>query len=332
MTTFVANTNFYLSGTKTISPGETVMGHYSHNDNNIRASQISGWYVHKSYEALKKGSHNVKTSEMTFSCPYCPNKKRKRDYVYREILEHASGVGQSSSEKRSAIEKANHLALMKYLEKDLMIVDGPPKTADEGSPPFNFEKQFVWPWTGIVVNIPTRLTEEGCCVGESGSKLRDEYRSRGFNPQRVRILSNFCGHSGTAVVEFNKNWTGLDNALAFERAYELDHHGKKDWFANTEHKSGIYAWIARADDYKVNNIIGEQLQKMGDIKTISELMEEEARTQDKLVSNLNNTLQVKKKRLKEMEVKYYETSRRMDIVMGEIDKLTQGHNQGIYYC
>ncbi|KAG4953383.1 hypothetical protein JHK87_038977 [Glycine soja] len=314
-------------GTKTISPGETVMGHYSHNDNNIRASQISGWYVHKSYEALKKGSHNVKTSEMTFSCPYCPNKKRKRDYVYREILEHASGVGQSSSEKRSAIEKANHLALMKYLEKDLMIVDGPPKTADEGSPPFNFEKQFVWPWTGIVVNIPTRLTEEGCCVGESGSKLRDEYRSRGFNPQRVRILSNFCGHSGTAVVEFNKNWTGLDNALAFERAYELDHHGKKDWFANTEHKSGIYAWIARADDYKVNNIIGEQLQKMGDIKTISELMEEEARMQDKLLSSLNNTLQVKKKRLKEMEVKYYETSHRMDIVMGEIDKLTQGHNQ-----
>ena len=133
-------------------------------------------------------------------------------------------------------------------------------------------------------------------------------------------------------MEFNKNWTGLDNALAFERAYELDHHGKKDWFANTQHKSGIYAWIAQADDYKMNNIIGEQLRKMVDIKTISELMEEEARTQDKLVSNLNNTLQVKKKRLKEMEVKYYETSRRMDIVMGEIDKLTQGHNQGIYYC
>ncbi|KAG5081262.1 hypothetical protein AAZX31_02G233000 [Glycine max] len=314
-------------GTKTISPGETLMGQYSHKDNNIRESQISGWYVHKSYEALKKGSHNVKTSEMTFSCPYCPNKKRKRDYLYREILEHASGVGQSSSEKRSAIEKANHLALIKYLEKDLMIVDGPPKTADEGSPPFNFEKQFVWPWTGVVVNIPTRLTEDGRCVGESGSKLRDEYRSRGFNPRRVRILSNFCVHSGTAVVEFNKNWTGLDNALAFERAYELDHHGKKDWFANTQHKSGIYAWIAQADDYKMNNIIGEQLRKMVDIKTISELMEEEARTQDKLVSNLNNTLQVKKKRLKEMEVKYYETSRRMDIVMGEIDKLTQGHNQ-----
>nr|KYP48518.1 hypothetical protein KK1_029811 [Cajanus cajan] len=313
-------------GTITIRPGET-MGHFSHKDTNIRESQISWWYVDKTYEALKKGSHNVKTSEKTYSCPYCPNKKRKRDYVYREILEHASGVGQSSSQKRSAFEKANHLALMKYLEKDLMIIDSPPKTADEGSPPFNSEKQFVWPWTGIVVNIPTRQTEDGRFVGESGSKLRDEYRSRGFNPRRVRTLTNFWGHSGTAVVEFNKNWTGLDSALAFERAYELDHHGKKDWFANTWQKSGIYAWVAQADDYKMNNIIGERLRKMGDIRTIPELMEDEARKHDILVSSLNNSLQVKKKQLKEVEEKYNESSCRMDIVMGEVDKLTQNHNQ-----
>ncbi|WVY90615.1 hypothetical protein V8G54_036129 [Vigna mungo] len=312
-------------GTVTATPGETMMVHYSHKDNNIRATQISGWYVHKSYEALKKGSHIVKTSEMTFSCPYCPNKKRKRDYVYREILEHASGVGQSSSQKRSATEKANHLALMKYLEKDLMNVDGTPKTADAGN--ILFEEQFVWPWTGILVNIPTGQTEDGRCVGETGSKLRDEHRIRGFNPCRVRTLSDIRGHSGTAVMEFNKDWTGLANALAFERAYELDHRGKKDWFANTEQKSGIYAWIARADDYEMNNIIGEQLQKMGDIQTISELMKEEARIHDKLVSCLNNTLQVKKKRLVEMEVKYNETSRRLEIVMEEIDKLTQDHNQ-----
>ncbi|XP_022637708.1 protein INVOLVED IN DE NOVO 2 isoform X2 [Vigna radiata var. radiata] len=312
-------------GTVTATPGETMMVHYSYKDNNIRATQISGWYVHKSYEALKKGSHIVKTSEMTFSCPYCPNKKRKRDYVYREILEHASGVGQSSSQKRSATEKANHLALMKYLEKDLMNVDGTPKTADAGN--ILFEEQFVWPWTGILVNIPTGQTEDGRCVGETGSKLRDEHRIRGFNPCRVRILSDIRGHSGTAVMEFNKDWTGLANALAFERAYELDHRGKKDWFANTEQKSGIYAWIARPDDYEMNNIIGEQLQKMGDIQTISELMKEEARIHDKLVSCLNNTLQVKKKRLVEMEVKYNETSRRLEIVMEEIDKLTQDHNQ-----
>ncbi|KAJ1399331.1 Zinc finger-XS domain [Sesbania bispinosa] len=314
-------------GTIMSNPGETVKDHYSHKDTDKRVSQINGWYINKSYEELKRGSQNVKTSEETFTCPYCPDKKRKRDYVYREILEHATGVGQSSSQKRSAIEKANHLALVKYLEKDLMNVDHPSKPANEGIPPFNSDEQFVWPWTGIVVNIPTRQTEDGQCFGESGSKLRDEYRSRGFNPCRVRTLWSFWGHSGTAVVEFNKNWSGLANALAFERAYELDHHGKKDWFANTEQKSGLYAWVARADDYKTYNIIGEQLQKIGDVKTIPEIMKEEARMQDKLVSSLKNTLQVKNKQLMEMEVICSEITLRMDIVMGEIDKLTQDHSQ-----
>ncbi|KAK7395827.1 hypothetical protein VNO78_16398 [Psophocarpus tetragonolobus] len=134
--------------------------------------------------------------------------------------------------------------------------------------PFKSEKQFVWPWTGIVCNIPTYSTEDERCVGESGSKLKDEYQRRE-----------------------NMKWI----------------MGKKDWFANTELKSGIYAWIARAEDYKMNNIIGEQLQKM-DVITISQLTEVEARMQDKLLSNLNNTLQNKRKRLKDMETKYDETA------------------------
>ena len=71
-------------------------------------------------------------SDETFICPYCP--ERKQDYKYRELLNHASGVGRSSSEKRSAKEKANHLALVKYLEKDLAYMDGPSKPVDKGLP------------------------------------------------------------------------------------------------------------------------------------------------------------------------------------------------------
>ncbi|KAK7411173.1 hypothetical protein VNO78_02605 [Psophocarpus tetragonolobus] len=137
------------------------------------------------------------------------------------------------------------------------------------------EKQFVWPWTGIVVNIPTYSTEDDCCVRKRGSKLKDEYQRRIFNPRTVCILSDLWGHSGTAVVEFNKNWTGLDNAFAFEREYELDHYGKKDWFANTELKS----------------------------------------EQEEVMKGHGNKIQ------RDF------TSHRMDIVMGEIDKLTQDHNQ-----
>ncbi|KAG4941301.1 hypothetical protein AAZX31_16G119700 [Glycine max] len=301
----------------------------SDEDTDISESEISE-YEDKSYEELNNGSQNVKTSDETFTCPYCP-KKRKRDYLYNELLQHASGVGQNSSQMTKARDKANHLALVKYLEKDLMTVDVPSKDSkpvDENEPSVNSDEQFVWPWIGIVVNIPTRWID-GHYVGESGTKLRDEYRSRGFNPVRVTPLWNFRGHSGIALVEFKKDWPGLDNALAFERTYELDHHGKKDWFANSEQKSGLYAWVARADDYKVNNIYGEQLQKMGDLKTIPERMEEEARKQDILVSNLTNIIQVKNQHLKEIEVRCHETTNKMNLAMNEKDKLIRTYNAEI---
>ncbi|GAU31130.1 hypothetical protein TSUD_212370, partial [Trifolium subterraneum] len=326
------------------SNGGTIASNRSEKDTNKRASQIDVLFVKKSYEELKKGTRKVKTSADTFSCPYCP--KRKYNYRYSELLNHALGVGQSDSEKRSVLEKANHLALVKYLEKNLMIVNvehpkpanryvennhmnveqHPPKLLNEGIL-VNSEKHFVWPWTGIVINIPTLQTEDGRCFGESGSKLRDEYRSRGFNLRRVRTLWNDFGHTGAAVVEFDKSWLGLYNAVAFERAYESDHHGKKDWLSFTEQKSGLYAWIARADDYYMNNIIGEQLQKMGDVKTISEIMESEARRFNILVQNMHNNLQVKNNKIKEMEVVCNEITLRMDIVMREMDSLTLSHSQ-----
>ncbi|KAK7290181.1 hypothetical protein RIF29_04412 [Crotalaria pallida] len=306
----------------------TVMDHSSDEDTDISESEISE-YEDKSYEKLKSGSHCVKVSPETFTCPYCP-KKRKRDFMFKELLQHASGVGQSSSQKRRAIDKANHLALVKYLENDLTNVDVPSKSADESEPSVNPNEQFVWPWIGIVVNIPTRRAEDGRTVGESGSKLRDEYKRRGFNPTRVSPLWNFRGHTGTALVEFNKNWPGFHNALAFEKAYESDHHGKRDWFVNpAAQKSGLYAWVARADDYKMSNIIGENLRKMGDVKTVSELQEEEDRKQHKLVSNLNNIIQAKNQHLKEIEVRCNETTLKMDIAMGEKDKLIHAYNEEI---
>lgn len=132
--TVSAKTIFGLSGTKLISPGQTAMAHCSNKDTDKSASQISWWYVDKFYKELKKGSHNVRTSDETFTCPYCP-KMKKQEYVYRELLEHASGVGQSSSQKRSIKEKATHLALVRYLKMDLMNVNGSSKPVDEGDPP-----------------------------------------------------------------------------------------------------------------------------------------------------------------------------------------------------
>ncbi|PKI72372.1 hypothetical protein CRG98_007242 [Punica granatum] len=306
------------------------MGSLSDNnsDDDISESEMDE-FEDKSYEELKSGSQQVKTSEETFTCPYCP-KKRKRDYLYKELLQHASGVGKSTSDKRSAKEKASHLALMKYLEKDLASVGGSSKPAEENKSPAgasHYDK-FVWPWMGIVVNIPTRRAEDGRCVGESGSKLRDDLIRRGFNPRRVIPLWNYNGHSGYAVVEFNKGWPGLHNAMSFERAYEAEGYGRKHWLAEYEKpKTGLYAWVARADDYNLSNIVGEHLRKVGDLKTIPEMMEEEARKQDKLVSNLNNIIEEKHKHLQEIEEMCNEKMKDLNDAVSQKDKLLQEYNE-----
>ncbi|KAJ6720453.1 RIBONUCLEASE P SUBUNIT P38 [Salix viminalis] len=285
----------------------------------------------KSYEELKNGNHQVKISDETFTCPYCPTKKRKRDYVYHDLLQHATGVGKSLSEKRTAKEKADHLALVKYLEKDLAAAgsSSQPAGKTENLSGCSQNDKFVWPWTGIAVNLPTRRAEDGRFVGESGSKFRDELKRRGFNPTRVHPLWNFRGHSGTAIVEFNKDWPGLHNAISFEKAYEADQQGKKEWFSSSGEKSGIYCWVARADDYNSNNLIGEHLRKIGDVRTISDLIEEEARKQDKLVSNLTNVIETKNRHLKEMELRCSETSASLNILVQEKEKLLHAYNEEI---
>ncbi|KDP44945.1 hypothetical protein JCGZ_01445 [Jatropha curcas] len=304
------------------------MDYSSDEDTDVSDSEMEE-YEAQSYEELKNGTRSVKISDEIFSCPYCP-KKRKRDYLYKDLLQHAVGVGKSPSNKRSAKEKANHLALVKYLEKDLGATGSPsePKSDTDPLSECDHYEKLVWPWTGIVVNLPTTRTDDGRFVGASGSKFRDELISRGFNPTRVHPLWNYRGHSGSAVVEFRKDWPGLHNALSFEKAYEADHHGKKEWFTGGE-KSGVYCWVARADDYKADNIIGEHLRKIGDLKTVSEIMEEEARKQDKLISNLNNIIEIKNKHLQEMEEKCSETTVSLQKLMGEKDRLLQAYNEEI---
>ncbi|KAL9226603.1 hypothetical protein vseg_002395 [Gypsophila vaccaria] len=306
------------------------MGYSSEEDTDISESEIDE-YGEKSYEELKKGEHELKVSEEKFTCPYCP-KKRKRDYHYKELLQHASGIGNASSSKRRAREKANHLGLAKFLETEVQNGASSSKSnqaADENPlSSCDHDEKLVWPWIGIVVNIPTQY-RDGRYVGESGSKLRDDLKARGFNPKRVHPLWNFRGHSGTAVVEFYKDWLGLNNALSFEKEYELNQHGKQHWQAKDTEKSGLYGWVARADDYYSSGIIGEQLRKVADLKTISGMMAEENRKADKLVSNLTNLLETKKKSLQEIESRFTETSISFNKLAEEKDRLHQAYNEEI---
>lgn len=298
-------------------------------DTDISESEIEE-YEDKSYEELKAGKKPVKLSDKNFTCPYCPSKKRKRDYQYNELLQHAGGVGKGGSQKRTARDKANHLALAKFLETDLKDVPGPSQPPANADAPAECDgdEMFVWPWIGIIVNIPTEF-KDGRYVGGSGSKLRDQLASRGFNPTRVHPLWNYRGHSGTAVVEFKREWSGFTNAMAFEKAYAAVHHGKKDWLANNEKKSDLYGWVARADDYNGGGIISDHLRKIGDLRTISDIMLDEARKTNQLVSNLTNVIEIKQKHLEEMHIKFVETDHSLSKLIEEKDKLHQSYNEGL---
>ncbi|KAL7150037.1 hypothetical protein ABFS83_05G081400 [Erythranthe nasuta] len=300
--------------------------HSSGEDTDISDSETEE-YTEKSYEELKKGKHQVKLSDQAYTCPYCPTKKKA--FQYKDLFQHANAI--ATSPKRNARERANHLALAKYLETDLSVdAGGPSKPTGklDTLADHDGDEMFVWPWIGIVVNIPTDL-KDGRYVGESGSKLRDQLARRGFNPTRVRPLWNYQGHSGTAIVEFHKNWSGFTNAMSFEKDYEANHHGRKNWLAKNEKKSDLYAWVARTDDYNLNNIVGENLRKIGDLRTISDIMEEEARKTNKLVGNLTNVIEAKKMHLIEMESKFKETDSSLRQMIMEKDNLHQAYNEEI---
>ncbi|OVA16517.1 putative domain XH [Macleaya cordata] len=298
----------------------------SDEDSGISESEIEE-YGDKSYEELKNGKHKVKISDETFRCPFCQGKK-KRDYLYKDIMQHATGVASSNS--KSFKHKANHWALAKLLEKDLSPVGVPLQSAVETEPPVerNRDEQFVFPWMGVVVNLPTEW-KDGRYVGESGSRLRDQLARQGFNPVKVHPLWNYRGHSGTAVVVFNKDWPGFHNAMSFEKAFEADHHGKRDWYAKKHHGSSLYGWVARDDDFNSGGIIGEHLRKNGDLKTTADIVAEEERKTTKLVTKLANDIEVKSMKMKEIECKYNETNLSLKNLMDQNDKLHQTYNEEI---
>lgn len=112
-------------------------------------------YEAKYYSQLKTGRYKVKNPDGTYRCPFCAGKK-KQDFCFKDLIQHAKGIGVSN---RKGKTKANHRAFAKYLSADLGTEDSSSKQlmAMETNPPPNPKQddQFVWPWMGILVNVPT---------------------------------------------------------------------------------------------------------------------------------------------------------------------------------
>ncbi|KAF8769725.1 hypothetical protein HU200_006334 [Digitaria exilis] len=300
------------------------MGSSSEDDYEISDSEIDEREA-EVYEHLKSGHIKVKDHE-TYNCPFCRD-KRKKYYSMDTLLQHATGVG--SATNRQAKDKATHRALVKYLKDESGRSSEPQSQLSmfiEPQNPLNRDDQFVWPWMGVLVNVPTEW-KNGRQVGESGNRLKEQL-SR-FRPQKVIPLWNRRGHTGNAIVEFGKDWTGFKNALAFENHFEAEGYGKKEWELRRYQGPEMFGWVARADDHRCQGPIGDHLWKNGDLKTVGDCESEETRKTDKLVANLASEIEVKNMHVQELESKCNETTASLDRIMAQREQLLHSYNEEI---
>ncbi|CAH9109173.1 unnamed protein product [Cuscuta epithymum] len=187
------------------------------------------------------------------------------------------------------------------------------------------DESFVWPWKGIVANVPIQY-KDGKFIGESGQKLKEELVAKGYNPVKVQPLWSSKGHSGFTIVEFARDFSGFENAMAFGREFELDKHGKLEWTSG-KRDDKLFAWIAGRDDYNAPGIIGHYLKKNGDLKSISEIQNENQRKNSKLYSDLTTKLESKSRKCEEIAEKISKTDRKLNNVMRQKDEMLAKYNK-----
>ncbi|KAL6141110.1 hypothetical protein ACLB2K_059401 [Fragaria x ananassa] len=288
-------------------------------DSDISESEINE-YKDKPYEQLRSGKLKVKGPYGTLRCPFCAGKK-KQDYKYKDLLQHSSGVAKGSA-NRSAVQKANHLALALYLEKELASEadhiqrPAPPKPVVNDEKP---EDLYVWPWTGVVANILLSQPKDGKDLLDSGYWLNKFSK---YKPVDVHTFFNEEEQAAGAVVFFSKDWNGFGNATDFEKLFISKSHGKEHWNARKQQPgSSIYGWCARSDDYDSQGPVGEFLRKRGQLKTVSDIVQEAAQSKNSVVENLANKIDMTNENLDELRYKYNEDALSLSRMLDEKDRL-----------
>ncbi|XP_006645454.1 factor of DNA methylation 1-like [Oryza brachyantha] len=221
----------------------------------------------------------------------------------------------------------HHRAGPSHMERDSPDEQSHSQAVGLGAQPHQSrDERFVFPWMGILVNVPTER-KNGRHVGESGNRLKERFSQ--FSPHKVVPLWNRWGHTGNAIVEFAKDWTGFANASAFENHFEQEGYGRKAWMGKKHRGSEMFGWVARADDYHSLGPIGDYLRKNGDLKTVADLENEGTRKTDKLVANLASQVEVKNRDVEELESKFSETTASLERVMEQREMQLQAYNEEI---
>ncbi|PKI61724.1 hypothetical protein CRG98_017948 [Punica granatum] len=295
-------------------------------------------YEYRYYKELRTGYVNIRVSDSLLRCPYC-DREDMRDYTSDELLLHAANRSRSSS--TSMKEKAKHLALERFVRKhyesgdraglsnenrakEMPKVNPEEKSSHGISNQITDNRLFVWPPMAIIANIKTGVKDER---NQGGTKLRDELIGKGLNVVKVEPLWSIRGHSGFAVVKFRPDWNGFYDALSFERSFESQSRGKKEFYRSTDRGDGLYGWIARDDDYNSRTVFGRHLQKKGDLKSVTEKEQEDLRNQSRLEASLMDTIEMKSHHIHKMKTEYEYTNRRLSSVMTQKEDMLKVYNE-----
>ncbi|CAF2115106.1 hypothetical protein Bca4012_096614 [Brassica carinata] len=275
-------------------------------ESEISESEIDD-YSQKPYLKLQTGHYKVKKVNGTLRCPFCSGKK-KQDYKYKELMAHASGVSKGSV-SRSAKQKANHLALAKYLETELAgsghaepLPRRPQLKETEPKP----GEVYVWPWMGIVMNPLKETDDDKEVILDSGYWLK---RLSRFKPVDVNVFLVQKDCVVAVVAEFNSDWSGFASATELEKEFEREGCSKKEWVEKRgDSESKAYGWCARAEDYNSEGPIGEYLSKEGKLRTVSDISQEKAEDRNSVLEELSSMIAMTNEDLNKVQYSYNETA------------------------
>ncbi|KAK1386256.1 Factor of DNA methylation 1 [Heracleum sosnowskyi] len=274
-------------------------------------------YKEKPYALLKSGKLKVKGPSDSLRCPFCAGKK-KQDYKYKDLLQHATGAAGSS--KKNAKQKANHLALAQYLENDLAdeAEEQPQVPAPVLPESFQNQKDILYPLIGIVVNIVNDYHRgRRIC---SKQYLMDKFYK--YKPKEIVLFWDREKLTGKAIVSFSDDLAGLTNVMDFEKSFETDYRSKKDWISwrglNGPH---MFGWCARVDDYESTGVIGDYLRKRAELKTLSDVRREEELIKQNRLEELTYELDKTAENLFDLQSTYNDKRITLDRLLDEKNKL-----------
>ncbi|KAG2321298.1 hypothetical protein Bca52824_014511 [Brassica carinata] len=291
-------------------------------ESDISESEIDD-YSEKPYLKLQTGEYKVKVNGM-LRCPFCSDKK-KRDYKYKELIAHASGV--STAVSRSAKQKANHLALAKYLENELVAGDAEGLPSRPPLPLLNETEPkqgdvYVWPWMGVVIN-PLRGSDDKGVLLDSAYWLK---RLSRFKPVDVNVFWVERDSIVGVVAKFNSDWSGFASATELEKVFEREGCSKKEWTEKRgETESKAYGWCARAEDYNSEGPIGEYLSKEGKLRTVSDISQEKEQDRNVVLDQLSDIIDTTNEDLYKVQYSYNYTAMSLQRVLDQKKTLDEAY-------